>query len=66
MEVSRKQRICYFDVEGCAAFGKKKLEEAIMETGNKIEVLNHFTEKSNRRILLLLLAVYGISELKSS
>ena len=48
MEVSRKQRICYFDVEGCAAFGKKKLEEAIMETGNKIEVLNHFTEKSNR------------------
>ena len=47
MGESRKQSICYFDVEGCAVYGKNKLETAIKEAGYQVEVLNHFTEKKD-------------------
>lgn len=53
MGESRKQSICYFDVEGCAVYGKNKLETAIKEAGYQVEVLNHFTEKKIWMVLFL-------------
>ena len=47
MGENRKLSVCYLDVEGCAVYGKNRMETAIKKAGYQIEVLNHFTEKKD-------------------